>query len=331
MPLFAKKPPKKTTRVFFATDLHGSERTFRKFINAGAFYEADVLILGGDILGQSAIPILRVGGGRYRANFQGQTEQLDTEAALQQFQEQLGLLGFYSQVMDEAEFHTLQSDPAAVEQLLHRLARERLEAWLDLAETRLAGTGITCYITGGNDDYPDVLEALQRSGSGTVLPAEGHVHRLDDTHTLVSVGQSGPTPWRTPRELPDEQLATLIAEQVAQVPDPSTCVFNFHDPPVDSTLDTSPKYDWTTHPPSQIVKDGEVVLFGAGSPAVRAAIEQYQPLLGLHGHIHEAAGAVRIGRTLCVNPGSEYGEGVLRGYVVDLTSGKIDIHQLTTG
>ena len=46
----------------------------------------------------------------------------------------------------------------------------------------------------------------------------------------------------------------------------------------------------------------------AGSTAVRASIEKHQPLVGLHGHIHESKGFVTLGRTLCLNPGSEYGK-----------------------
>jgi Icc-related predicted phosphoesterase len=331
MRFFNKRPPRPTTRVFFATDLHGSERTFRKFLNAGQFYEADVLVMGGDILGQLAIPIIREGGGRYRATLQGRTEQATTAAELSQLQERIGLLGGYSQVMDEDEFRALQADPAAVDRLFHRLARERLEAWLDLAETRLAGTGLRCYISGGNDDYPDVLEALERAGAAAVFSCEGRVQPLDDTHTMISLGFSAPTPWHTPREVTDEQLGHMIGELVAQVPDVARCVFNFHVPPVDSTLDTTLKFDWSTDPPVQLLEGGQVVLFGAGSQAVRQAVEVHQPLLGLHGHIHESPGAVRIGRTLCVNPGSEYGEGILRGCVVDLSGGQVQAYELTTG
>jgi Icc-related predicted phosphoesterase len=89
--------------------------------------------------------------------------------------------------------------------------------------------------------------------------------------------------------------------------------------------------DWNTDPPSQIVKGGQLVMFGAGSASVRHAIEIHQPLLGLHGHIHESPGAVKLGRTLCINPGSEYGEGVLRGCLVNIANGKIDSYQMTTG
>jgi hypothetical protein len=56
-----------------------------------------------------------------------------------------------------------------------------------------------------------------------------------------------------------------------------------------------------------------------GSTSVRTAIERVQPLLGLHGrHIHESRGAVPIGRTLALNPGSSYEEGVLQGALVTL-------------
>ena len=331
MPLFAKKPQKTLTRLFYATDLHGSERTFRKFINAAKFYEANVLVMGGDILGKLAVPIIRERDGHHRAFVQGRTERLETEADLHALQQRFGTLGYYWKVMDEDEFQQVSADPAAVEGLFHTLSRARLEGWVDLAETRLAGTGVKCYVTGGNDDYADVLTALDRAGAQCIFGCEGRVVAVDDEHTMISVGFSTPTPWRTPREVSDEQLGALIEPMIAQVPDKNRCIFNFHDPPVDSTLDTCPQLDWNTDPPSQIVRGGQVVLFGAGSLSVRRAVEQHQPLLGLHGHIHESPGAVRIGRTLCINPGSEYGEGILRGCLITLSGEKVEGYQMTSG
>jgi len=331
MPLFGRKPSKKPTRIYFATDLHGSERTFRKFINAGKFYGADVLIMGGDILGKLAVPIIREGNGTYRASLQGRTERLSGEADLQRLQERLGLLGFYFRVMDEDEFNAIQADPAAVEAEFMRLSRQRLESWIDLAETRLAGTGIRCFVTGGNDDYPQVLEALRRLGAQSIFDCEGQALKIDDDHTLISVGFSTPTPWHTPREVSDDELGVMIETMIAQVSDLRHCIFNFHDPPVDSSLDTCPQLDWSTDPPSQIVRGGQVMLFGAGSRSVRRAIETHQPLLALHGHIHESPGVIKIGQTVCINPGSEYGEGILRGCLINLVDGKVDSYQLTTG
>lgn len=331
MPIFGKRPSRNSTRIFFATDVHGSERTFRKFVNAGKFYEANVLVMGGDILGKMAIPIIREASGHYRATLQGNVEHLQTEAELQALLDRLGTLGLYSKVMDEDEFRTVRDDGKAIDALFHTLARQRLEAWVELAETRLAGTGVNCYVSGGNDDYPDVLEALYRPNTQSIFGCEGKVVQLDDHHTMVSLGYSTPTPWKTPRETSDEGLGKMIDAIVGQGIDLSHCVFNFHDPPVDSTLDTCPMLDWNTDPPTQIVKGGQVVLFGAGSASVRRAIETHQPVLGLHGHIHESPGAIKIGRTLCVNPGSEYGEGILRGCLVTLADGQVEGYQMTAG
>jgi Icc-related predicted phosphoesterase len=331
MKFFQKKPPKKLTRLFFATDLHGSQRTFRKFVNAGKFYEANVIIMGGDILGKIAVPIIHEGNGHYRATLQGRTERVETEAELKNLLDKIGILGFYSKVMEADEFQVIQSDPAAIDALFHQLARERLEEWVELAETRLAGTGIKCFVTGGNDDYPDVLAALQRPDAQSIFGCEGQVVQVDNEHTMISIGFSGPTPWRTPREVSDEELGVMIEQMIGRVADMSHCIFNFHDPPVDSTLDTCPMLDWNTDPPSQIVRGGQLVLFGAGSASVRRAIETHQPLLGLHGHIHESPGVIKIGRTTCINPGSEYGEGILRGCLVTLSNGKVEGYQMTTG
>jgi len=154
---------------------------------------------------------------------------------------------------------------------------------------------------------------------------------IDDQHTMISVGNSTPTPWKTPREVTDEELGRIIDGMLPKVTDMKSCVFNFHDPPKDSTLDTCPELDWNTDPPAPIVKAGQLVMHGAGSQAVRKAIETHQPVLGLHGHIHESAAAARLGRTLCINPGSEYGEGRLRGALINLTDGEVDGYQMTSG
>src|SRR3972149_11682627 len=194
MPLFSKTA-KKSTRLFFATDLHGSERTYRKFINAGKFYNANVLVMGGDITGKLLIPIIKEQSGHYRASLQGTTQHLETEEELKTLTDRIGLLGFYSQIMDEDEFRSLQGDPQAVDLLFHDRARHRLEAWVDLAETRLAGTGIKCYVTGGNDDYPDVLQSLHRPDAEALVACEGKLIEIDGEHTMISMSFSRPTRW----------------------------------------------------------------------------------------------------------------------------------------
>ena len=331
MAFLFKKSKKNITRLFFATDLHGSEKTYRKFINAGKFYETNVLILGGDITGKLLIPIIKENNGHFRATLQGTVRHVETEAEYNNLIETIGLLGFYYKVMEEEEYKSLQGNHSAIDELFHSLARKRLEDWIDLAETRLKSTGIRCFVTGGNDDDPEVLKVLKRAGTEAFVACEGDAVLVDDEHCMISVGYSTPTPWKTPREIPDEQLGGFIEEMVNKVPDMTKAIFNFHDPPNDSTLDTCPELDWSTDPPEPIVKAGQIVMYGAGSKSVRKAIEKYQPMLGLHGHIHESRGVVKIGRTTCINPGSEYGEGFLRGCIVNISAGNVESFQMTNG
>ena len=331
MPLFSKKPKKAVSRLFYATDIHGSERTYRKFINAGKFYDVNVLILGGDISGKLLIPIIIETNGKYRATLQGVVQHMTTEEELKAMIEKLGILGFYHQIMEEDEVKAMQADPQAVDDLFHKLARKRLDDWINLAETRLKGSGIKCFVTGGNDDDPAVLEAIHKQNTESFFACEGQVVYVDDDHSMISVGYSTPTPWNTPREIPDEKLWEFIEEMVAKVPDMDHAIFNFHDPPRDSTLDTCPMLDWNTNPPTPIVKSGQIVMHGAGSQSVRRAIETYQPMLGLHGHIHESQAVMKIGRTTCINPGSEYGEGFLRGCLINISDGNVESFQMTNG
>jgi Icc-related predicted phosphoesterase len=331
MKFFSKKPSKKPTCLFFATDLHGSERTYRKFINAGKFYEANVIVMGGDIQGKLLIPIIKEANGGYRATLQGRVEHMSTQEELTTLTGRLDILGFYHQVMEEDEFRTLSADPKAVDKLFHEKARQKLVSWVDLAEERLKGTGIKCFVTGGNDDEWDVLSAIKREGAQSLIACENEMVMVDEDHSMISVGLSTPTPWKTPREVSEEQLGKMIEEMVMKVPDMNKAIFNFHDPPKDSTLDTCPMLDWTKDPPQQISQGGQPVMYGAGSSSVRAAIETYKPMLGLHGHIHESQSVAKIGRTTCINPGSEYAEGVLRGCLVNFVDGEIQGYQMTSG
>jgi hypothetical protein len=176
-----------------------------------------------------------------------------------------------------------------------------------------------------------VLIAIKREGTQSFFACENELIKVDDDHTILSIGFSTPTPWNTPREIPDEQLGEMIEKMVSQVTDLNQAIFNFHDPPVDSTLDTCPKLDWSKDPPEPIIQGGQTILYGAGSKAVRKAIEKYQPMLSLHGHIHESQSVAKIGRTTCINPGSEYGEGILRGCLVTFANGKVEGYQMTSG
>ena len=329
--LFSKKPKKNSTKLFFATDLHGSERTFRKFINAGKFYDVNVIVMGGDIQGKLMIPIIREENGHHRATVQGRVEHLETEEDLKNLMGKLDILGFYYKVMEADEFQSLQANPDAVHALFNELAKQKLVNWVNLAEERLNGTGIKCFVTGGNDDEWEVLNVMKREDAKSFFACENEMVHIDDEHTMISIGISTPTPWKTPREVPEEELSVMIDEMAAKVPDMNKAIFNFHDPPKDSTLDTCPMLDWDKDPPEQIIKGGQPVMHGAGSRSVREAIEKYKPMLGLHGHIHESQSVAKLGRTTCINPGSEYAEGILRGCIVTFVDGEVQGYQMTSG
>jgi Icc-related predicted phosphoesterase len=333
MPFWSsKKSEGKQVRLFFATDVHGSEPTFRKFINAGKFYNVNYLVLGGDITGKLLVPILAQGGDSYKATLQRNLITIQGKQELADFQKRLAKLGFYDCIVSEQEYRQLTAEPKKVEEIYRDKARQRLTSWIQLAEERLAVTDIRCYITGGNDDPPEVLDVLKEEARERVVPCEGALINLgDDGHSMVSLGYSNPTPWKTPREISEEQLEVEIIEVVKGIADFRRVVFNFHAPPVDSTLDTCPMLDDSTDPPTVITSGGEPVLYGAGSKAVRQAIEKCQPLLSLHGHIHESRGVIQIGRTTAANPGSEYGEAILRGVLTTLSGEKVASIQLTSG
>jgi Icc-related predicted phosphoesterase len=331
MPFWSKGNSARRFRLFFATDVHGSEPTFRKFVNAGKFYNVDVLILGGDITGKLMVPIIALGNHTYRATLQSRLYNLK-EDDLPEFMNRLSKLGFYSSEMSEREYAELAEDPEKVNRLYLEKANERLVAWIKWAEQKLAGSNLKCFVTGGNDDAKEVVDTLNRETGERVIACEEKLVTVsDEGHSMVSLGYSNPTPWKTPREIDEAELARHITEAFKDVESCEKVIFNMHVPPLNSTLDTCPQLDTSTDPPTVITSGGEPVLFGAGSQAVREAIEHYQPLLSLHGHIHESRNVTKIGRTTAVNPGSEYGEGVLRGIIVSIIGNKVESTQMTSG
>ena len=315
-----------TMRVYFATDIHGSEVCWRKFLNAGRFYGADILIMGGDVSGKAVVPVVCLPGGGYLVRqFSG--GKVLTLAELDQAEAKIRDMGFYPHRTTESELDEIWDSPGAVHAVFLSLMRETLDRWLDLAKQRLAGTGIPLYIMTGNDDPPELQEILSQSSAVTY--AEGQLLELGEGITMISCGWSNRTPWHTPREMDDDDLEQRIEKMAAEVLRPERAVFNLHVPPARTAIDLAPALDDSLKPR---VRGGAVVMQSVGSEAVRRVLERHQPMLGLHGHIHESRGAVRIGRTLSINPGSEYGDGVLRGALIDLDGRSgVKSYQLPSG
>jgi hypothetical protein len=322
--MFRKRDSSGELAIFFATDLHGSNVCFKKFVNAGKFYGASVLILGGDVTGKMMVPIARQKDGSYLASSAGKELRLEGEeaAALEQ---QVSDMGFYPKVMSEEEFQGLRDDPEGQEALFHELIRKRLEEWIEYARPRLAEQGVKCFAAPGNDDAFFIDELFADSGAIELL--EGRVIELDGIEMLTT-GWSNETPWKTERETSESELRAMIMEMIDRLERPENAIFNIHVPPHATALDQCPKLDENLRPVSS---GGNPVMTSAGSTAVRELIEAHQPLLGLHGHIHEGRGIARIDRTVCVNPGSNYSEGVLNGSLIRLRQGEVrDVH-LTQG
>jgi Icc-related predicted phosphoesterase len=318
------------TRLFFAADLHGSQPTFRKFLGAAGFYECDALVFGGDLMGKALVPIVR-SNGAYRARFQDLDHEFEKDG-MDAFTRSVELPGFYWHVFEPDEYEAVKDDELARLALFQRLASERLAEWISLAEDRLGGRGVRMYLTGGNDDEPAMLEVLDRHDGPNVIACEDRLVDLDDEHTMITVGLSTVTPWDTPREASEDEIEAAIERSAHSVPDVGRCVFNLHCPPKDTPIDTCLKLEKRPGElPTPIREAGRFVTTGGGSTAVREAVRRYQPLVALHGHIHESMGRFRLGRTQCFNPGSEYVQGTLNGWIVSLKGGKLSGYQHTSG
>jgi uncharacterized protein len=321
-----KRSSTQGTRVFFCTDLHGSDVCFKKFVNAADFYGTQILIMGGDVTGKMVVPIAQQPSGAYLTSFAGEDLEFTSNEDVAAFKKQLANMGFYPATMDEEEFRAIRASQDEQDRLFRELLRSRLEQWIDYVEDKLRGTGVQVFAAPGNDDFFEVDDLL--GASETIELLEMKVHRLTEEHESITSGWTNPTPWNTERECSEEELAARLESMFEQVEDMERCIFNIHVPPNNSKIDICPKLDENM----KVVYDmGNPVMAPAGSTAVREAIEHHQPLMGLHGHIHEGRGETKIGRTLCLNPGSVYSEGVLNGLLVTLADGQVKDYQFTQG
>jgi Icc-related predicted phosphoesterase len=317
----------KHTRIFFTTDVHGSTVVFKKFINSAKFYEAQIIILGGDMVGKMIVPLVEQANQGYRANYLGKVYEVTAGEEVNQLEQTLENSGLYPIRVSPEEVKAFGEDKSLVEKRFGELAAQRVATWLQIADERLRGTGIKCFVQPGNDDPYEIDKVFGQSEC--VTNVDQTIIKVDDDHEMISVGAANQTPWHCPRDLPEEELTRRIENVAGQLKNPANAIFNLHVPPFDTNLDSAPELDENLTP--KLSLSGGFKMASVGSKAVRAAIEKYQPMVGLHGHIHESRSAQKIGRTMCINPGSEYGEGVLRGVLLDLSKNKLDNYTFTMG
>jgi Icc-related predicted phosphoesterase len=326
MGLFSRRSGTRVS-IFFATDVHGSEICFKKFLAAPDFYGADVVILGGDMTGKMVVPLIRTAGDSYEARLAGQRRKAAGEDEVRALESTIRDAGYYPYRTDPDEMTELSNDPKRVEDIFLDQMEATLRRWGEMADAKYAGTDRAIYVAPGNDDpffIDDVLAEIPR-----FQMIEQQVIPLPGGYEMLATGLSNHTPWKTHREVEEDELRERIDKLAAQISDAHTAIFNIHVPPFNCTIDEGPDIDPDTW--DQKTAMGRAMTKPVGSHAVRAALEEHQPLLSLHGHIHESRGVVRIGRTLAINPGSDYGDSVLRGCVVLLEDGRVAGHQLTSG
>jgi hypothetical protein len=311
-------------KLYFATDIHGSEKCWKKFINASKFYEADVLILGGDMTGKAIIPIIAQGGGRYKVTLLDQETILESKEQVDKMVATIMDRGYYPYVTDPDEVAEISSTPGLSDQLFLKEAMKTMQRWMEYADARLEGAHLPCYVCPGNDDMFEIDDIIKQSQHVELV--EGKIIQLDEHHEMINAGWSTPTPWNTPREESEDQLRQRIQVMIDQLKDVKNSVFNIHNPPYGSGLDEAPELTKDLRP----AYAGRS-LISVGSHAVLDLIEKYEPLLGLFGHIHEGKGTRKYKRTLCINPGSMYEQGMLHGAVVELKPKKVGNYILTTG
>ena len=302
-------------RVFFATDIHGSETCWRKFLNSGKHYEADVMVLGGDMTGKALVPIVDEGGGKWHASLLEVKQEMSGEDEVVAFEDSVRRRGYYPFRTDPDTLAELEADEQRRHELFHECMLATVERWMDLADERLAEADIGCFVCPGNDDQFEVDDII--ANAKRVDLAEGRVVEFGGFQ-MASTGWANRTPWATYREEDEPELAKRLDKVVSEVTaPPERTIYSFHCPPYRSGLDDAPELTADMRP-----KYAGRSSIPCGSTAVRGAIEKGQPALSLHGHIHEAKGSTRIGRTLSINPGSSYEQGQLLGAVVDLDGGK---------
>jgi Icc-related predicted phosphoesterase len=311
--------------LFFAADIHGAERVFRKFLRAAPFYGATAVVFGGDITGKRVVPIVSDAAGRHHAELFGRRYEVDEGSALDDLEARIRDNGFYPYRTTTEEVERIRVDPAYRDEVFGRVMDETAERWVSLADEELRAAGIPALMMAGNDDEPSVARILEQ---GTwIVPAEGRVVDLEG-YQVASFGFSTTTPWHSPREVTEEGMAAALAALAGDLDAERPVIFNVHDPPHRSGLDMALKL---TPDLRVVTSGGDAEREPVGSTAVREVIERVQPVLSLHGHIHESRAAATIGRTVCLNPGSSYAEGALDGVLVTLQDHRVVGHQFVSG
>ncbi|MEA2656313.1 MAG: uncharacterized protein QOI23_1678, partial [Chloroflexota bacterium] len=203
-------------KIFFATDLHGSEMCWRKFLNAAKFYDADVLICGGDMTGKAIVPIVQENGG-YEVSMAGVTQTVGPDQ-VGDVEAQIRRKGYYPLRVTPERLAELDGSADERTHTFQQVMLDGVERWMNMAEEKLAGSGVRIFVCPGNDDEMEVDDVVRKSD--LVQLGEGQMLEIDG-FSMISSGWSNHTPWNTHREETEEQLADRIEAMAKLITDPS--------------------------------------------------------------------------------------------------------------
>jgi len=302
-------------KVFFGCDVHGSDLVFHKMLRMVKHHKVDVFMLCGDLTGKVIVPIVKRGPGDWYCAPWNTEKLIKSKEELEEVKKTFNDKGYYVHETVQQEVDDLKQSKDKQMGLFARLMKDKLKSWLFEAEQELP-ENMKIIISPGNDDSRDVDEVIEQS-TRIIYPLE-RVVDLDGTHQLISCEWTNLSPWSTPRECSEEELKAKLDKEFVRVNDHKNVICNFHAPPFGTSLDIAPKLKDL----KPVTRFGQPIMTHVGSTAVRDALNNYQPSVSLHGHIHESCAFQRLGRTLSLNPGSDYNMGVMRGYIVDLAPGK---------
>ncbi len=313
------------TRLLYASDFHGSEAFFRKYLAAALQYQANVLVVGGDVTGKAMIPIIHQDG-KYSGYLFGRKEEAATQQELEKLKQTISNVGFYPIVLEPDEATELENDPEKMGKRFENEMILRVRAWLTLAGEKILPKKMQLFFMPGNDDLYSIDQVIDEFDF--VKNPDGKRFCIDDDHEIFGISNANMTPWRCARDVEEDELEKRLEAVEALLQNPARAVADIHVPPYDCGLDVCPQLDKDL---KIMTGGGQVLMKPVGSTSVRKFIERVQPLLSLHGHIHEAAGHTRIGRTLAINAGSEYAEGIMKAAIINLEKDKVKGHILVSG
>ena len=121
-------------RIYFCSDIHASRKCWKKFLASAKYYNADIIVVGGDITGKFVVPIVTQAGGYSTARFLGVTRRVESAGELAKLKIRIADTGQYSREMTPDEQAWYAEDQSRVDQLFHELVIERVEEWLAEAD-----------------------------------------------------------------------------------------------------------------------------------------------------------------------------------------------------